>query len=340
MMVGDKSFSKLTGVEKAAVLLLCLGEETTTKVFEELPDDDVRIISRCMMNISHVSAPLAKDVIEAFKKDSAEYTGLFVQGREFVRKAIASAGDPARVNNLIEQVENTADERPLETISLMQPRMVASLLQSEHPQTVALILSTQKPEHTSRVVSFLPEELRADIMYRIARIDKVSHEVIAQIEEALQREIGVVNEGDQQQVGGIDKVVEILGRMEGGLDRDILDSIDEEDTELAEEIKRRMFTFEDLGELDNRALQTILREVNNDQLTMALKSCSDGVKDKIFANISERAASMIEEDLEAMGPVRLSEVETMQQTIVDIALKLEEEGQIVIAGRGGGDVLV
>jgi len=339
-MIGEKTFSKLTGVEKASVLLLCLGEETTTKVFEELPDDDVRIISRCMMNISHVSASLAQDVIEAFKKDSTEYTGLFVQGRDFVRKAISSAGDPQRVNTLIEQVESTVDERPLETISLMQPRMVASLLQAEHPQTVALILSTQRPEHTSRVVSFLPEELRADIMYRIARIDKVSHDVIAQIEEALQREIGVVNEGDQQQVGGIDKVVEILGRMEGGLDRDILDSIDEEDNELAEEIKRRMFTFEDLGELDNRALQTILREVNNDQLTMALKSCSDSVKEKIFTNISERAASMIEEDLEAMGPVRLSEVETMQQTIVDIALKLEEEGQIVIAGRGGGDVLV
>lgn len=340
MMVGDKNISKLTGVEKAAVLLLCLGEETTTKVFEELPDDEVRIISRCMMNISHVSAPLAQDVIEAFKKDSSEYTGLFVQGREFVHKAISSSSDQSRVNSLIQQVENTVDERPLETISLMQPRMVAGLLQSEHPQTVALILSTQKPEHTSRVVSFLPEEMRADIMYRIARIDKVSHEVIGQIEEALQREIGVVNEEDQQQVGGLDKVVEILGRMEGGLDRDILDSIDETDAELAEEIKRRMFTFEDLGELDSRALQTILREVNNDQLTMALKSCSDGVRNKIFSNISERAASMIEEDLEAMGPVRLSEVETMQQTIVDIALKLEEEGQIVIAGRGGGDVLV
>jgi len=128
--------------------------------------------------------------------------------------------------------------------------------------------------------------------------------------------------------------------MEGGLDRDILDAIDETDAELAEEIKRRMFTFEDLGELDSRALQTILREVNNDQLTMALKSCTDGVRDKIFSNISGRAAAMIEEDLEAMGPVRLSEVEVMQQTIIDIALKLEEEGQIVIAGRGGGDVLV
>ncbi|GAB4165677.1 MAG: flagellar motor switch protein FliG [Geothermobacteraceae bacterium] len=339
-MIADKTFAKLTGMEKAAVLLLCLGEETTARVFEELPDDDVRLLSRCMMNISHVPANLAKDVIEAFKRDSSEYTGLFVQGREFVRKAISSAADADRASHLIEQVENTADERPLETISLMQPRMVASLLQAEHPQTVALILSTQKPEHASRVISFLPEDMRADIMYRIARIDKVSHEVITQIEEALQREIGVVTGDDQQTVGGVDKAVEILARLEGGLDRDILDAIDENDSELAEEIKRRMFTFDDLGELDNRALQTILREVNNDQLTMALKSCSDSVRDKIFSNISERAAAMIQEDLEAMGPVRLSEVEAMQQAIVEIALKLEEEGQIVIAGRGGGDVLV
>lgn len=339
-MITDKQFMKLSGVEKAAILLLCLGEEATSRVFDDLGDDDVRLISRCMMNISHVPAPLAQDVMEAFKKDAMQYNGLFVQGREFVKKAISSAGNPTRVNNLMEQVESSVDDHPLETISLMQPRMVAGLLQSEHPQTVALILSTQRPDHTSRVISFLPEDMRADIIYRIAKIDRVSHEVLSQIEDALQREIGVVGESPQQQVGGVDKVVEILGRLEKGLDRVILDSIDETDTDLAEEIKRKMFTFEDLGELDGRALQTILREVNNDQLTLALKSCSDTVKDKIFSNISSRAAAMIEEDLEAMGPVRLSEVETMQQTIVDIALKLEEEGQIAIAGRGGSDVLV
>lgn len=339
-MIGDKQFAKLTGVEKAAILLLCLGEEATARVFEELPDNEVRLISRCMMNITHVPAPIAHNVVEAFKKDATEFAGLFVQGREFVKKAIASGGNQSRVQELMDQVESTIDQRPLETISLMQPRMVAGLLQNEHPQTVALILSTQKPEHTSRIIGFLPEDLRADIMYRIAKIDKVSQDVIGQIENALQREIGVVTENQQQQVGGVDKVVEILGRMEGGMDRMILETIDETDAELAEDIKRRMFTFDDLASLDGRALQTILREVNNDQLTLALKSCSDTVKEKIFGNISSRAAAMIQEDLEAMGPVRLSEVEAMQQTIVDIALKLEEDGQILIQGRGGRDVLV
>lgn len=333
-----KDATKLSGAEKAAILLLCLGEEATTKIFEDLTDAEVERISRCMMEIDHVPAHLTNQVMADFQKAQKEL-GLFVQGDQFLRKALA-AGDPKRAEHLMEQVSAGKDSRPLETISMMQPRMVASLLESEHPQTVALILSTQKPEHTAKILSFFPDDLKGEIMYRIAKIDKVSPEILAQIEDVLQREIGVVVSKEQQQVGGIDKVVEILGRMEKGADRSILSSIEITDADMAEEIRRKMFTFEDLTSLDNRALQTILREVNNDQLTLALKAAPDHVRDKIFANISSRAAEMIQEDLEAMGPVRLSEVETMQQTIVKIALRLEENGQIVIPGRGGQDALV
>ncbi len=331
---------KLSGVEKAAVLLLCLGEEATAKIFKELSDTEVRMISRCMMAIEHVPAKVAKDIMDEYQKVQKENAGLFVKGNEFVRKALSGGGDPRRAEALMEQVSSSIESRPLETIAMMQPRMVAGLLESEHPQTVALILSTQKPDHTARILSGLPEKLRPEIMYRIARIDKVSPDVIAQIEDALQHEIGVVVSKEQAQVGGVDKVVEILGRMDKGADRTILERIEETDGEMAEEIRKKMFTFDDLGALDGRALQTLLREVNNDQLTLALKTASDAVKEKIFANVSSRAAEMIREDMEAMGPVRLSEVETMQQTIVKIALKLEEEGRIVIPGRGGQDVLV
>ncbi|WP_305043685.1 flagellar motor switch protein FliG [Geoalkalibacter sp.] len=333
-------YSKLSGVEKAAILLLCLGEEASAQIFAELDDLEVRMISRCMMSIDHVPADIAREVLNECRQIQNKSVGLFVNGNDFVRRAIAGSGDEDRAEHLLEQVASGTEGRPLETISMMQPRMVGSLLESEHPQTIALILSTQKSDHAGRIVSYLPEELQADVMYRVAKIDRVSPEVIAQIEDALQREIGVVVSKEQKQVGGIDKVVEILGRLDKGGDRAILASLEATDPEMAEAIRKKMFTFDDLVKLDNRSLQMVLREINNDTLTLALKSASEEIKTKIFGNISQRAAEMIQEDLEAMGPVRVSEVEAMQQMILQVALKLEEEGQLVIPGRGGEDALV
>ncbi len=333
-------YAKLSGVEKAAILLLCLGEKATTEIFEELDDVEVRMISHCMMSMDHIPADVAKEVLNECKKTQEKFAGLFVKGDDFVKRAITGTGDPDRAEALLDQVANGRDTRPLLTIAMMQPRMVASLLESEHPQTIALILSTQKADHAGKVVTFLPEDLQSDVMYRIAKIDHVSPEVISHIEEALRHEIGVVVSKDQKQVGGVNKVVEILGRLEKGADRAILANLEATDPEMAEEIRKKMFTFEDLVCLDNRSLQMVLREINNDTLTLALKSATEEIREKIYGNISERAAEMIQEDLEAMGPVRLSEVEAMQQTVLQVALKLEEEGQLVIPGRGGQDALV
>jgi flagellar motor switch protein FliG len=193
--------------------------------------------------------------------------------------------------------------------------------------------------HASEILSHLPEEVRADVVYRIAKIEQVSSDVITKIEESLHREIGQVRNKNQSHVGGLDKVVDILNNMKSSMDADILDDIEENDPDMVEEIRKLMFTFENLSTLDGRSLQMILREVNNDSLTMALKTASDEMQEKIFANMSARAADMIRDDLEAMGPVRLSEVEAMQQSIVKIAMKLEEDGKLVL-GTGGGDELV
>ncbi len=330
-----KKAKHLTGAQKAALLLLCLGEEATSKVFEALDDAEVREISRCMMNVEHVEPALAREVLEEYKEARKGDIGVYIRGDEFARHAILGSSDSNRAQYLLEQVSSGIEGRPLETISKMHPRMVAGLLENEHPQTVALILSTQKEDHASRILSELPDDIRGEVIYRIARIDHVSPEVIEQIEDALQREVGVVVGHDRKQVGGIGKVVEILGKMEKGADQVIITSIEATDPEMAEEIRRRMFTFEDLLAIDNRGMQSILREVSTDMLTLALKTASDAVKNKIFANISERAADMINEDLEAMGPRKLSEVEAMQMEVVKVALKLEEEGTIVIPGRGG-----
>ncbi len=327
---------QLTGAKKAALLLLCLGEEATGKVFEALDDAEVREISRCMMEIDHVEPSLAREILEEFKTARGGDIGVYLRGEEFAKHAILSGSNNERASYLIDQVTAGIEGRPLETISKMHPRMVAGLLEDEHPQTMALILSTQKEDHTSRILSELPDELRGEVMYRIAKLENVSPEVISQIEDALQREVGVVVGRDHKQVGGLEKVVDILSNMEKGADQVILTSIEATDPEMAEKIRRMMFTFEDLALIDNRGMQAILREVSTDMLTLALKTASDNIKEKIFSNISQRAADMIEEDLEAMGPRKLSEVEAMQMEVVKVALKLEEEGTVVIPGRGGG----
>ncbi len=326
----------LSGAKKAALLLLCLGEEATAKIFEALDDGEVREISRCMMEIEHVDPSVAREILEEFKQSRSGDVGVYIRGEDFAKHAILGGADNDRAQQLLEQVSAGIEGRPLETISKMHPRMVAGLLEQEHPQTVALILSTQREDHTSRILSELPDVVRGEVMYRIAKIDNVSPEVISQIEDALQREVGVVVGRDRKQVGGVEKVVEILGKMEKGGDQVILTSIESVDPEMAEEIRRMMFTFEDLASIDQRGMQAILREVSTDMLTLALKTASDTIKDKIYTNISQRAADMIAEDLEAMGPRKLSEVEAMQMEVVKVALRLEEEGSVVIPGRGGG----
>ncbi len=331
---------QLDGVGKAAILLMCLGEETAAKIMKELTDEEVFKITRYMSTVEHIPENVKQRVLEDFELATESQAGLVVRGQDFAKKTIASSGNQDRVSNLMRQFISGTEGRPLETVAKMQPAMVAGLLEREHPQTVALVLSTQTPEHSSAILAFLPEEIRADVIYRIATLDTVSPNVIDRIEDALNKEIGVViDEQDQRQVGGIEKVVEILDNMSDNLDSDILDSLEEVDPDMVEDIRKLMFTFEDLCALDGRSMQMILREVNNDSLTMALKTASDELKDKVFGNMSARAADMIKDDLEAMGPVRLSEVEAMQQTIVKIAMKLEEEGKLVL-GRGGGDELV
>ncbi|MBU0943590.1 MAG: flagellar motor switch protein FliG [Proteobacteria bacterium] len=333
------SIMTLTGVNKAAVLLMCLGEDASAKIFSELSNDEIRQVTRAIATIDHIPEDIKERVFASFHEAQQEYAGLFIKGDEFAKKAISSLESEERADILLEQFISGTETHSLETIALMQPRMVAGLLEKEHPQTVALVLSTQHVEHASEILSHLPEEIRADVVYRIAKIEKVSPEVIARIEDALHREIGLVAGKEQKQVGGIDKVVDLLNHLSNNIDVDILDDIEENDPDMVEEIRKRMFTFENLVALDGRSLQMILREVNNDSLTLSLKTASDEIKEKIFANMSARAADMIRDDLDAMGPVRLSEVEAMQQAIVKIAMKLEEEGKLVI-GSGGADELV
>lgn len=331
--------STLSGLNKAAVLLICLGERASAKIFEELSDSEIRMVTKQMSNIEHVPMDLRKEVVESYLEAEEQFAGLFVKGSEFAQKAISNISGKDRVEILLDQFLSGIETKSLETIGSMPATMVAGLLEKEHPQTIALVLATQLNEHGADILAALPEQTRSDVIYRIATIEKVSPEVISRIDDALHREIGLVAGKEQRKVGGVDKVVDLLDNMHGSMGSDILEDVEETDPEMAEEIRKRMFTFEDLAELDNRSLQMVLREVNNDSLTLALKTATDELRQKIFGNISQRAADMIKDDLDAMGPVRLSEVELTQQSIVKIAMKLEEEGKLVL-GTGGGDEFV
>ena len=333
------SESTMSGINKGAILLICLGEKATARIFEELSDSEIRQLTRQMSKIEHVPMDLREEVVNSYNQSQKEFAGLFIKGSEFAQKAISGIAGKDRGEVLLEQFLSGIETKSLETIGSMPASMVAGILEKEHPQTVALILSTQNIEHASEILSFLPGAMRPDVVYRIATIEKVSPEVINSIDDALHREIGLVAVKEQRKVGGIDKVVELLDNLKGSMGNDILLSVEDTDPDMAEEIRKRMFTFENLAELDNRSLQMVLREVNNDSLTLALKTASDHLKEKIFSNISARAADMIRDDLEAMGPVRLSEVELIQQSIVKIAMKLEEEGKLVL-GSGGADEFV
>ena len=331
---------KLTGLRKAAILLICLGEETAARILRELSDEEIFKVTRTMAGIDHIPEDVRRRVLEDFEMAIESQAGLVVKGQEFAKRLIANSGSKDRESSLMRQFVSGTEARPLETIAKMQPSVVAGLLEREHPQTLALVLSTQSVEHASAIIASLPEDKRPDVIHRIATLDKVSPAVIDQIEEALSKEIGIVVGGqEQRQLGGLKKVVDILDTMTDNIDAEILENLEEIDPEMVEDIRRMMFTFEDLCALEGRSIQMILREVNNDSLTMALKTASDEIKDKIFSNMSSRAADMIRDDLEAMGPVRLSEVEAMQQTIVKIAMKLEEEGKLVLR-KGGGDEFV
>ncbi len=331
---------KLDGIIKSAVLLICLGEELASRVMRELSDEEIFKVTKVIAEIKHIPEDIRNVVMDDFKFSAETQVGLVIKGQEFAKKTIAGSGPETRVKALMKQFVSGTESRPLETISKMQPTMVAGFLEREHPQTIALILSTQTSEHASTIVSHLPDEMQSDIIYRIAILDSVSPSVINRIEEALHRELGIATgEQDQRPVGGIAKVVEILDQMENNLDADILDNLEEVDPDMVEEIRKQMFTFDDLINVDGRSIQMILREVNNDSLTLSLKTASDELKEKILTNMSARAADMIRDDLEALGPVRLSEVEAMQQTIIKIAMKLEEDGKLIL-GKGGGDELV
>ena len=330
----------MTGADKAAILLLYLGNDVTRQVFEHLDDDEIKKISKSMSTLGHISRATIMEVVEDYTNTINPESGIFSQGDEFVRRILEQALGPVKAEMLMEELQASSYGDLVDVLSNMDPKSIANFLSQEHPQTISVILAKLKSKQTSEIISLLPQEQQAEVVLRIADVEQVSPEILQEIDEVMRREIDSMGGTQRYKVGGIEKVVDMFNHFERSKEKQILDKLDVLSPPLAEIIRKHLFTFDDIFQLDARSIQSIMREVSNDTLTLAMKTSPDEVKDKIFKNISSRAADMIKEDLEVMGPVRLSDVEKAQSEIIKIVRKMEEEGKIVLAGRGGDDVLV
>jgi len=331
----------LSGTDKAAILLLALGEGKAGEILSRLDDHEVQILGQAISKLELVPTKLMAGVLEEFTKMVESPEALVVRGDQFFKNTISRSLDVKRQEELLEKLDMDTSPDFFQKIKKLDPRTVASFLRNEHPQTVALVLAHLERQQAGQVLSLFPENLQMEVVRRIAKLDQVSPAILEEIDAALREEIALVEEVGGRLVGGPQSVAEILNQMERSQEAGILKRLEDEDQEdLAEEIRRYLFTFEDLLAVEDRGLMALLKEVNTQELALALKAASDDLKAKFFRNMSTRAAEMLQEELEIMGPARLRDVEAAQQKIIQVAKRLEGEGQLVLSGKGSEDVFI
>jgi flagellar motor switch protein FliG len=331
----------LSGHEKSALLINTIGEEAAAEIFKHLKDNDIRKILSAMAKMRKAPVPVIREAMMDFYKQLSEVEEV-IFGAEYTKEEIiAKLGeDRARMIFGAGGAGNTVEHRTLEALEMVDVRTLANYLTNEHPQTVALVIAHLPPEKKTEVLRKLPEDMQGEIVLRMANLDYVSPEMIEQVDEVLKMGLATMGSQDTTQLGGIDQLAEMFNLMDKNTEQSVMSRVEEKDPLLAEEIRKLMFVFDDLVKVDERGIGLILKEVNNDALLKALKNAPDGVKEKIFRNMSKRGAEMIKGDLDTMGPIRVSDAEGAQQQIVAIARRLEEEGKIFIDRGGDGDGLV
>ena len=335
------SVGKMTGPKKAAILLLALGEDGAADVMKNLEEAEIQQVGYYMTRFTDVSPEELDIVLEEFYRNSvmADEGVNISSSPDFVRNALTKALGADRAKELSENLGAGEEEAGLEALRYAEPIMIANYIRTEHPQTIALILSYLKnAEQSSAVLRDLPESLQADILYRMAVIESIPPGVISEMNEVLTEEMKTAG-SMATSVGGVEPVAEILNSVDKATETRILSSIEETNPELAEQIRELMFTFEDMALIDAKQMQLVMKDVDQADMVLALKTASDAVKELIFGSMSSRAAEMVREDLENLGPAKLSDVEAAQQKIIKVVKKLEEAGTITIAGAGGGDLV-
>jgi len=335
------SVGKLTGPKKAAILLLALGEDAAADVMKNLEESEIQQVGYYMRRFTDVSTEELDAVLEEFYRNSVmSEEGVSISSSpDFVKNALTKALGADKAKELSDNLRAGEEEAGLDALRFAEPIMISNYIRNEHPQTIALILSyMNNVEQSSTVLRELPESVQADVLYRMAVIESIPPGVVSEMNEVLTEEMKTAGRMATS-VGGVEPVAEILNSVDKATETRILTSIEETNPDLAEQIRELMFTFEDMALIDSKQMQIVMKDVDQADMVLALKTASDAVKDLIFSSMSSRAAEMVRDDLENLGPAKLSDVEAAQQKIIKVVKKLEEDGSIVIAGAGGGDVV-
>lgn len=331
----EATFEQLGGVQRAAVLLLSLDTEVAAKLLKGLGTDLVEDVTRSIASAGRVNEPLRVKVLEEFYHVALAQQYCRAGGVPYARALLSRALDPNEADRIIKQVENQVYKRPFSFVDSADGENLLTFIQDEHPQTIALIFSYMAPQKASEVLVGLPPVKQLEVIRRMAGMDQTNPEVVREVERALELRLSGIVSQTFQKVGGVDSVASILNLCDRSTEKTIMESLDAEDPDLVEQIRRLMFVFEDIMLVNDRGIQSVLKEIDNEDLALALRTASDDLKEKIFSNMSERAAQLIREEMEYMGPVRVSDVEAAQQKIVDVVRRLEDSGDLIISGRGG-----
>ncbi len=331
---------ELSGKEKAAILVISLGPDVAAQVYKHLSEEEIERLTLQISQVRKVDSTLKDEIITQFHQLALAQDYITQGGIGYAKTVLEKAVGKDEAMQIINRLTSTLQVRPFDFARKADPGQILNFIQNEHPQTIALILSYLDSSQAGQILSELPQEMQADIAKRIALMDRTSPEVINEVEQILERKLSATVTQDFTQAGGVEAVVEVLNGVDRSTERTILDALEIQDPELAEEIKKRMFVFEDIVTLDNRAIQRVIREVQNEDLLLALRASSEEVKEVMFNNMSQRMAENFKEEMEFMGPVRLRDVEEAQSRIVGTIRRLEEAGELVIARGGGDDVIV
>jgi flagellar motor switch protein FliG len=330
------------GIQKAAVLLVILGEQVSAEMLKEMDEDEVQAISRQIARISGVSSEEAESILEEFYQMTLAHNYVLKGGVDYARKLLINAFGPETARKLLDRVVKTLSSElgSFDELQKADPQQLAKFIHSEHPQTVALILSHLNASQAAALLNSLPPELRADVALRMANLDQISPEIIGKIAGIIGQKLKALGEFSRESYGGVRAVAEMFNRLDSASSKEILDSVEQQDANLVETIRHLMFVFEDLLLTDQSGIKEVLARIDRKLLTVALKGTSDGLKKHFLQCMSQRGAEMLQEDMEALGPVKIKEVEAAQQQIIAVVRQLESEGVLNLKGTVGEQYVV
>ena len=336
------STDRIMGPEKAAILLFSLGEEVASSVVKQLSDEEMKRLGSSMSKIFSISPKTVESIYAEFNEMAASQLPMQIGtgGTQFIRNVLTKAVEKEKAQSILDEIQEEAKWNLFLKIKRLDPKTIANFIRNEHPQTIAIILAHLSTSQTAGVMSELPPALHTELIHRMAELENVPHAIVEEIDQAIQGGYGMMKDAEGLKRGGVRFVAEVLNQVDSSIQNNILKDIEEQKQGLADDIRRLMFVFEDLIQVDDRSIMIILKEINNEVLMKALKTASEELREKIFKNMSERAAQMMQEDLEVMGPVRLKDVEAAQQVVITTGKKLESEGKVVLSRKGKEEVFV